>query len=54
MKDIFTDGIIEVNAKTGATVNTIPMPVPASNNFGFNNGMAFDGTESMGAGRPHW
>ncbi len=44
VKDIFTDGIIEVDPDTGVTLNTIPMPVTPANNFGFNNGLAFDGT----------
>ena len=39
-----TTNILEVNPATGATLNTIPMPVSSAANFGFNNGMAFDGT----------
>ncbi|MEZ6063477.1 MAG: S8 family serine peptidase [Planctomycetaceae bacterium] len=42
VKDIFADTIQEVNPLTGATVNTIPMPT--TNTFGFNTGLAFDGT----------
>lgn len=44
IKDIFTDGIIEVNPTTGATINTLPLPPQITSNFGFNNGLAFDGT----------
>lgn len=44
VKDIFADSIAEIDLATGATINTIPMPVSSAGNFGFNNGLAFDGT----------
>ena len=44
VKDVFGDYILEVNPATGATLNTLPMPVTPSANFGFNNGLAYDGT----------
>lgn len=44
VENISDNNILEVNPATGATMNTIPMPVTNSNNTGFNNGVAFDGT----------
>jgi len=44
VKDIFGDNILEVSPTTGATLNSIPMPITSAANFGFNNGLAFDGT----------
>jgi subtilisin family serine protease/subtilisin-like proprotein convertase family protein len=44
VKDVFGDNILEVSPTTGATLNSIPMPITAAANFGFNNGLAFDGT----------
>jgi subtilisin family serine protease/subtilisin-like proprotein convertase family protein len=43
VKDVFQDVILEVDPITGATVNTIPMPISGATNFGFNNGLAYDG-----------
>lgn len=45
VKGVFDDSIIEVDPITGATLNTLPMPITSGANFGFNNGMAFDGTD---------
>jgi subtilisin-like proprotein convertase family protein len=45
VKSVTGPNITEVDAVTGATLNTIPMPVLPGNNFGFNNGLAFDGTD---------
>lgn len=42
VKDTVDTNIIEIDPATGATVNSIPMPI--SNSFGYNTGMAFDGT----------
>ncbi len=42
VKDVFDENIIEVDPQTGAILNSIPMPT--SNTFGFNTGLAFDGT----------
>ena len=44
VKDLFGDNILEVDPVTGTTRNVLPMPVPPATNNGFNNGLAFDGT----------
>ncbi len=44
VKDLFGDNILEVDPVTGTTRNILPMPVPLATNNGFNNGLAFDGT----------
>ena len=44
VKDVFDNNILEVDPVTGATLNILPMPITSAANFGFNNGMAYDGT----------
>lgn len=43
VKDIFGTDILEVDPVTGAEINRLPMPITAGANFGFNNGLAYDG-----------
>ncbi|MDA1232904.1 MAG: proprotein convertase P-domain-containing protein, partial [Planctomycetota bacterium] len=43
VKDILGNNILEVDPITGATLNTLPMPIAPGANYGFNNGMAYDG-----------
>jgi len=45
VKDVFGVYILEVDPITGATLNTLPMPITPAANNGFNNGLAYNGTD---------
>ncbi len=45
VKSVTGTSITEVDPVSGATLNTIPMPVAPAVNYGFNNGLAFDGID---------